>query len=48
MDIDIQAIVDLATYMITFSFPFAVILNLAVAIANFFMSFVRGDKEVKL
>ena len=48
MTIDYQIIVDMIANMGIITFPIALIMVIAGKVVNFFLSFVRGDRRVKL
>lgn len=48
MNIDYQIIVDMIANLGIIVFPIALLLVVTQKIVNFFISFVRGDRRVKL
>ncbi len=47
MPYDLQIVVDLVTYMLMWSFPIAVVFELALKYADIFLNFI-GSGRVKL
>lgn len=48
MEIDYQIIVDMIANLGIIVFPIALLLVITGKVVNFFLSFVRGDRRVKL
>ena len=48
MNIDYQIIVDMIANLGIVTFPIALLLVVTGKVVNFFISFVRGDRRVKL
>lgn len=48
MNIDYQVIVDMIANLGIIVFPIALLLVVTGKVVNFFISFVRGDRRVKL